>query len=115
MVFTDISNDGGQIGDYSASLVINDEAASSRDITLVPGQSHELTFTLSGNAPDHNIVQIDNRRGGFTMVRWTNWPLIARLATALGFLIWALWYLIHRKRRLGKLILPSDQVHSKLE
>jgi hypothetical protein len=32
-----ISNDGGQIGNYNASLVINGEAASARDVTLGPG------------------------------------------------------------------------------
>jgi len=98
-VSSDISNDGGQIGDYSASLVINGEAAASRDITLGPGQGQEVTFTLSGNEPGHYVVQIDNQRGEFTVVRWTNWPLIAGLATALGFLVWAVWYLVHRKRR----------------
>ncbi len=98
-VSADISNDGGQIGNYSASLIINGETASSREITLGPDQGQEVTFTLSGNEPGHYIIQMDDQRGEFTVVRWTNWPLIAGLATAFGLLVWGVWYLVYRRRR----------------
>ena len=98
-VSADVANDGGQSGDYTASLTINGETASTRDITLGPGQGQELTFTLSGNEPGHYIIQIDSQGGEFTVVRWINWPLIAGLATAFGLLVWAAWYLVHRKRK----------------
>jgi hypothetical protein len=98
-VSADISNDGGQIGNYSASLVVNGEAASSREITLGPGQGQEVTFTLSGNEPGHYVIQIDDLTGEFTTVRWTNWPLIGGLATAFGLLVWGIWYLVYRRRK----------------
>ena len=98
-VSADIANDGGQSGNYTASLIVNGETTSGRDITLGPGQGQEVTFTLSGNEPGNYVVEIDNQRGEFTVVRWTNWPLIAGLATAYGLLVWGIWYLVFRRRR----------------
>jgi hypothetical protein len=98
-ISTDITNDGGQSGNYNASLIINGEAAANRDITLGPGQGQEVTFTLSENEPGQYVIQIDDQRGEFTVVRWTNWPLIAGLVVAFGLLVWALWYLVYRRRR----------------
>jgi hypothetical protein len=98
-VSADIANDGGQAGNYSAALLLNGETVSTRDVTLAPGQGQEVIFTLSGNEPGNYVVQIDNEIGEFTVVRWTNWPLIAGLAVAFGFLVWALWYLVYRRRR----------------
>ena len=98
-VSADIANDGGQAGNYSTSLVINGEALSTRDVTLGPGQGQEVTFILSEIEPGQYVVQMDDQRGEFTVVRWTNWPLIAGLAVAFGFLVWAIWYLVYRKRR----------------
>jgi hypothetical protein len=101
-ISTDITNDGGQSGNYNASLIINGKSAASRDITLGPGQGQEVTFTLSENKPGQYVIQIDDQKGEFTVVRWTNWPLIAGLVVAFGLLVWALWYLVYRRRR-GKI------------
>ncbi len=98
-ISADVANDGGQSGSYSASLIINGKTASTREITLGPGQGQELTFTLSDNEPGQYVVQIGDLQGGFTTVRWINRALIAGLAVAFGFLVWAIWYFGFRRRR----------------
>jgi hypothetical protein len=98
-ISANVANDGGQSGDYAAVLRINGETKSTREITLGPGQGQELVFNIASLKPGKYVAQIDDLTGEFTVVRWTNWPLIAGLATAFGLLVWAIWYLVHRRRR----------------
>ena len=97
-ISTKVANDGGQSGNYAALLKINGETKSTREITLSPGQGQELVFNIASIKPGKYVAQIDDLTGEFTVVRWTNWPLIAGLATAFGLLVWAIWYLFYRRR-----------------
>jgi hypothetical protein len=98
-ISANIANDGGQSGNYNAELMINGETESTKEIALGPGQGKEIVFNVTNVKPGIYDVEIDDLTGEFTIVRWTNWPLIAGLAIALGLLIWAIWYLVHRRRK----------------
>ena len=94
-----VSNDGGQEGSYIATLKINGQTQDAKEIALHPGQSQEVVFSVIENEPGHYVVQIDNLSGEFQTLVWTNWWLIAGLATAFGLLVWAIWYLVYCRRR----------------
>jgi len=98
-ISANVANDGGQGGNYAAVLKINGETKSTREISLDPSQGQELVFNIASLKPGKYVAQIDYLTGEFTVVRWTNWPLIAGLATALGVLVWAIRYLLHRRRK----------------
>jgi len=98
-ISANVANDGGQSGEYSAVLKINGETESTRNITLGPGQSQELVFNVTGLTPGAYAAQIDGLTVEFTVTRWTNYPLIAGIATASGLSAWAIWYFLHRRRR----------------
>jgi len=98
-ISANVANDGGQGGNYAAVLKINGETKSTREISLDPSQGQELVFNIASLKPGKYVAQIDYLTGEFTVVRWTNWPLIAGLATAFGLLVWAIRYLLHRRRK----------------
>ena len=98
-ISANVANDGGQSGEYSAVLKINGETESTRNITLDPGQSQELVFNVTGLTPGTYAAQIDGLTAEFTVTRWTNYPLIAGIATASGLSVWAIWYFLRRRRR----------------
>jgi hypothetical protein len=98
-ISANVINDGGQGGSYDAVFKINGETKYTREISLGPGQGQEIVFKITSIRPGKYVAQIDDLTGEFTVIHWTNWPLIAGLATAFGLLVWAIWYLIHRRRR----------------
>ena len=98
-ISANVANQGGQSGNYTAVLKINGEVEFTREIGLSSDQGQELIFNIDNIEPGEYVVELGNLTGEFTVERWTNWPLIAGLATAFGLLIWAIWYLAYRKRR----------------
>jgi len=97
-ISTEIGNDGGQEGSYIADLKINGQTQDTKNITLRPGQSREVIFTVTENKPGHYVVQIGNLSGEFQTLVWVNWWLISGLIAAFGLLGWAIWYLRKRLR-----------------
>lgn len=98
-ISADVANNGGQSGEYSAVLKINGETESVRNITLEPGQSQELVFNVVNLKPGMYSAQIDSLTAEFTVTRWTNYPLIAGIATASGLSAWAIVHFLRRRRR----------------
>ena len=82
-VTVEVSNHGGQRGTYTAILMMNGVAVGKKELTLGPGESHELEFTVSGNEPGRYVVQIDDMSGEFVSDSWINWWLILGLVAAL--------------------------------
>jgi len=95
-ISADVTNRGGQEGSYTAILKINGETEGTQEITLRPGQSEQVVFTVSDNGPGQYVVTIDSLSGEFTSSLWINWWLIGGIIAALILLGWLGWYL--RKR-----------------
>ncbi|MDD5511040.1 MAG: SdrD B-like domain-containing protein [Dehalococcoidales bacterium] len=98
-ISANLANGGGKSGEYDAVLKINGEIKTTRKITLGPGQGQEIIFNVANLEPGKYIAQLDNLTAEFTVTRWMNWPLIVGMATACGLLVWAILYLIRRRKR----------------
>ena len=100
-VTTNVGNDGGQEGSYVANLKINGQTWDTKGITLGPGQSQAVDFSIRGNEPGHYVVEIGGLSGEFQTSVWVNWWLIAGLTAAFILLVWVAWYYgYYRKRHL---------------
>ena len=96
-IAADVSNDGGQEGSYSATLKINGEVLSSKNITLQPGQIQQVIFTVTEIKPGQYVVQIGDLSEEFETVVWTNWWLIGGIIAGTGVLVWLAWYYYRRR------------------
>ncbi len=100
-VTTNVGNDGGQEGSYVANLKINGQTRDTKEITLSPGQSAGIAFSILDNEPGHYAVEIGGLSGEFQTSVWVNWWLIAGLTAAFILLVWVAWYYgYYRKRHL---------------
>jgi len=100
-VTTNVGNDGGQAGSYVANLKINGQTWGTKEITLSPGQSQGIDFSVLDNEPGHYIVEVGGLSGEFQTSVWVNWWLIAGLTAAFILLVWVAWYYgYYRKRHL---------------
>jgi hypothetical protein len=98
-ITANVGNDGGRIGNHVAGLKINGDTLSTRDLTLLPGQSKDIAFTLDVNELGYYTVQVDNLSGEFQTAVWVNWWLFGGLIAVLALLIWLGWYYGYRRRR----------------
>jgi len=98
-ITANVGNDGGQQGSYMADLKINGNTQATKEISLLPGQSQEIVFTITENESGRHTVQIGDLRGEFQTLVWINWWLIGGLIAAFGLLIWLVWYYGYRRRR----------------
>jgi hypothetical protein len=94
-----LGNDGGQEGSYVADLKINGNIRGTKEITLSPGQTQDVSFTFSDNALGDYEVQVEDLSGEFQSVVWVNWWLFGGLIAVLALLIWLGWYYGYRRRR----------------
>jgi len=99
-VTTNVGNDGGQEGSYVANLLINGQTRDTQEITLSPGQSQTIDFSIRDNEPGHYIVEIADLSGEFQTTVWINWWLIGGLTAAFILLVWLAWYYGYYRRRL---------------
>jgi type IV pilus assembly protein PilA len=97
-ITVDVTNQGGQEDSFNAILNINGVKEGAKDVTLGPGQTQQIVFTLTDNEPGSYTVQIGDLRGEFITLLWFNWWLTAGLAAALILLVWLAWY-YSRKRK----------------
>jgi len=100
-VTANVGNDGGQAGSYVANLKINGQTQDTKEITLSPGQSAGIAFSILDNEPGHYVVEIGGLSGEFQASVWVNWWLIGGLTAAFVLLVWVAWYYgYYRKRHL---------------
>jgi hypothetical protein len=95
-IAVDVTNQGGQEGNFNAILTLNGVTRGTKDVTLVPGQSQRIVFNLTENDPGTYEVQLGDLSGEFTTSIWFNWWLTAGLAAAFILLCYVAWY--YRKR-----------------
>ncbi|GAI58085.1 unnamed protein product [marine sediment metagenome] len=98
-VTTNVGNDGGQEGSYVANLKINGQTQDTKEITLSPGQSQGIGFSILDNEPGRYVVEIGGLSGEFQTSVWVNWWLIAGLTAAFILLVWVAWYYGYYRRR----------------
>jgi hypothetical protein len=101
-VTANVGNDGGQEGSYVANLLLNGQTRDAQEITLSPGWSQTVVFSILDNEPGRYVVQIGDLGGEFQTSVWINWWLIGGLTAAFILLVWVAWYYgYYRKRLLG--------------
>ena len=99
-VTANVGNDGGQEGSYVASLMLDGQVLGTQKVTLGPGQSQTVDFSIRDNEPGHYAVQIGGLSGEFQTTVWINWWLIGGLIAAFILLVWVAWYYGYYRRRL---------------
>jgi uncharacterized repeat protein (TIGR02543 family) len=91
-ITVDVTNQGGQEGSFNAVLRLNGVTQGTKDITLGPGQSQKIVFTITENKPGSYVVQIGDLSGEFITLLWFNWWLTGGFAAAFILLCWLAWY-----------------------
>jgi hypothetical protein len=99
VITADIANNGGQTGTYTAILLVNGTEQERKDISLGPGQTGTVSFTLTGNEEGIYIVVIGNLTGNFLSDLWINWWLIVATVALALLIAWAIWYIIQRRKQ----------------
>jgi hypothetical protein len=98
-ITVDATNNGEQTGSYAVVLIINGTERERKEITLEPGQTQVLSFTVTGNEPGSYAVMIDDLTGQFLSELWINWWLIAGSIGVIILLVWLIWYIINRSKQ----------------
>ena len=91
-----ITNDGGQTGTYTARLTLNGEAVDTTTVTLNPGQSQTVIFTLSDMEYGDYEVEVAGLSGEFATTRTIHWWLIVAIVAGIGLIT---WLIVWRRRR----------------
>jgi uncharacterized repeat protein (TIGR01451 family) len=99
VITVDVTNSGGQRGSYAATLIINGITRETKEISLDPGQTQAITFTVTDNEPGSYMVQIEALNGDFISELWINWWLITGFTALLILLCWLAWYLLRGRRQ----------------
>jgi hypothetical protein len=74
----EVTNSGGSTGDYTATLKINNATAGSNPpITLDPGESQTVSFSIVEETPDTYIVELAGLQGIFIVIEPTTTPTTA--------------------------------------
>ena len=97
VVSVDVTNNSNQEASHIVSLQVNGETRESQEVTLAPGQSERVTFTISGNERGHYTVVVDDMSAEFSCWLWINWWLIIGILGALTVIgIPVVWF--YRRR-----------------
>jgi len=64
----DISNTGGEAGSHTATLYINDGPQDSRTVSIPPGSTESVSFSVTKSEPGTYRVSLEGRQGQFTVV-----------------------------------------------
>ncbi len=99
VITVDVTNDGGETGVYTVTLLINTVPREQKEITLGPGQTETVSFTVTSDETGRYDVAIGEMTGSFFHEIWVNWWLIAGTTGALILLAWLVWYIINRRRK----------------
>ena len=98
VISVDVTNVGGQQGNYDVILIINGITRGSERVGLDPGQTETASFTVAGNEPGTYLVQIGDVNGDFISALWINWWLITGFAALFILLCWLAWYLLKGRK-----------------
>lgn len=100
-ISVEVTNIGGREGRHTVSLRVNQVLEQTKQITLVPGQTEVVTFTVTKDKPGSYTVEVNGLTKGFTMVApsWLSkcWWITMAVLVAIGLLI---YFLSRRKRGL---------------
>jgi hypothetical protein len=58
-VTAEVANTGGLPGNFSEPVLVNDKVAASKEVTIQPGSSKVLTYTVSQNSSGKYTVKLD--------------------------------------------------------
>jgi hypothetical protein len=83
----DIVNYGGQTGQYDATLMVNGIPLEVKQVSIEPGQSKRIEFTIFDNGPGSYVVEVGGQRTEFESYVWINWWLISGLAAVILVII----------------------------
>jgi hypothetical protein len=67
-IFVSITNNGGEIESYEAALYINDNLEDTRDVTISPGLSQNVDFSITKAVPGIYTISLGGQQGQFTVV-----------------------------------------------
>ena len=98
VITADITNTGNYQASYVASLIVNGEIVDSQELTLAPGQSEQVVFTISGNEPGQYEIVVGGLSDEFTSSLWINWLPIGAILGALLLIVLLLVGWRYRKR-----------------
>lgn len=104
LITVDVTNNGGQRGSYTAVLMLDGTERERKEITLEPGQTGTVSFTVTvGDELGKYTVQIGELTGDFISELWINWWLWA--GTIAAFILLC-WFVISRiKKRYSDIVI----------
>jgi len=98
-ISVEVTNIGGREGRRTVSLLVNQVLEQTKQITLAPGQTEVVTFTVTRDEPGSYTVEVNGLTKGFTVVApsWLSkyWWITMAVLVAIGLLI---YFLARRKR-----------------
>jgi uncharacterized repeat protein (TIGR01451 family) len=98
-VAVDITNNGGEPGNYAAILKINGTDRETKWLTVEPGKTSTVTFKTTLDKRGSYLIQIGDLTGDFIRTLWINWLLSAGIIAGL---ILVCWFVIRlRNKRYG--------------
>jgi hypothetical protein len=95
VIAVDVTNTGNHEASYTVSLLVNGEIMDSQELTLAPGQTEGVTFTISGIEPGDYQIVVGGLSDEFTSSLRINWLLIGAILGALFLIVLLLvgwWY-----------------------
>ena len=63
-----ISNTGGEAGSYTATLYVNDSREDSRTVSIAPGATETVLFSVTESEPGTYQVSLEGKEGQFTVM-----------------------------------------------
>jgi uncharacterized repeat protein (TIGR01451 family) len=97
-ITANVANDGGQADTYTVLLKLNGETADTKMVTVEPGRSKQVSFTVSGLDYGQYEVEIAGLSGEFTASRTITWWLIILIIVGIGLIIWGVVWGRRRRR-----------------
>ena len=94
-----VSNNANREASYTATLWVDGEIRATREVTLTPGESKLVVFTVSGIEPGRHIIAVDGLSAEFTSSVWINWWLVGIIIAALVLIV---LFTVWSYRRRGK-------------
>lgn len=93
-VSVDVTNTGGKSADYNLEMKVDGKVKSTTQLTIAPGASQVVNFTLTGDTVGKHQVEIAGLVGEFEVIKpaalsLINWWLIG-IITAMVLAIWAI-------------------------
>jgi len=87
VIAVDVTNTANYEASYTVSLLVNGEIMDSQELTLAPGQTEQVTFTISGIEPGQYEIVVGGLSDEFTSSLWINWLLIGAILGALFLIV----------------------------